>query len=209
MYSDPVQKEYAHLAPHYDRRWSFYIETTIQETINRLDIAPQERILDLGCGTGTLLQSLLPLVRDAKLVGLDPSAEMLSVARQKLPDSVELQRGNADSLPFSSESFDLVISTNAFHYFRNPSQAIQEAKRILKPHGRLVITDWCHDYLTCRICDFWLRLFNRSHFRTYGISECQVMLQGEGLGDVWIEPYKINWFWGMMTAKAVKKAAEA
>lgn len=207
MHSDPVQIEYSHLAPDYDDRWSFYINATIQETINRLDFNPQERILDLGCGTGTLIQYLLNLVPEAKFVGLDPSAEMLNVAKQKLPVSVELRVGSADNLPFPDESFDVVISTNAFHYFRNPSQAIQEAKRILKPDGRLVITDWCHDYLTCRICDFFLRLFNRAHFHTYGVSECQVMLQSEGLHKVSIERYKINWLWGMMTAQAVKEAA--
>ncbi len=209
LYSDPVQKEYSRLAPLYDRSWSFYIDATIQETINRLDINPHQRVLDLGCGTGTLIQYLLHLVPEAKFVGLDPSVEMLNIAKQKLPDSVELRVGSANHLPFPNESFDVVISTNAFHYFRNPSQAIQEAKRILKPNGRLVITDWCHDYLTCCICDFFLRLFNRAHFRTYGVSECQVMLQSEGLHEVSIEKYKIDWLWGMMTAQAVKETATA
>ncbi len=204
MHSDPIQTEYSRLAPRYDRRWSFYINATIQKTINCLDLKPQERILDLGCGTGTLIQSLLTLVPEAEIVGLDCSDAMLSVARQKLPNSVELHLGSADSLPFPSENFNLVISTSAFHYFCNPSLVIQEAKRILKPNGCLVITDWCHDYLTCRVFDFCLRLFNQAHFRTYGVDECQAMLQAEGLHEVIIERYKIDWFWGMMTAKAVK-----
>ncbi|MBD2114058.1 MULTISPECIES: class I SAM-dependent methyltransferase [Cyanophyceae] len=206
MYSDPVQKEYAHLAPWYDRRWSFYVDATIQETMHRLDLNSHERILDLGCGTGTLIQRLLHLAPEIEIVGLDPSAEMLCVARQKLPKSVELRVGSADNIPFPNESFDWVISTNAFHYFRHPYQAIQDIKRVLKPNGHLVITDWCDDYLTCRICDIFLRLFNRAYSRTYGTSECQRMLQNEGLAEVSIEKYKIDWLWGMMTATAVKKA---
>jgi ubiquinone/menaquinone biosynthesis C-methylase UbiE len=209
MHSDPVQNEYAHLAPQYDRRWSFYVNATVQETMHRLDINSHERILDLGCGTGTLIQRLLQLAPEIKIVGIDPSAEMLNVARQKLPKSVKLRVGSADSIPFPNESFDLIISTNAFHYFRNPSQAIQEAKRVLKPNGHLVITDWCDDYLTCRICDVFLRLFNRAHFRTYGVSECQRMLQDEGLTKVSIEKYKIDWLWGMMTARAIKEEIAA
>lgn len=209
MHSDPVQQEYSRLAPLYDRRWSFYIDSTVQETINRLAISPHDRVLDLGCGTGTLLQRLIHLAPEAAFWGLDPSPEMLSVARQKLPSSVALHLGTADQLPFPNESFDVVISTNAFHYFRHPSHAIQEAKRVLKPDGRLVITDWCHDYWTCRICDSFLRLFNRAHFRTYGIHECQTILQREGLDKVSIEKYKIDWLWGMMTARAVKKTAAA
>lgn len=209
MHSDPVQNEYAHLAAQYDRRWSFYVNATVQKTINCLDINSHERILDLGCGTGTLIQRLLHLAPETEVVGLDPSVEMLNVARQKLPESVELRVGSADNIPFPNESFDWVISTNAFHYFRSPSQAIQEAKRILKPNGHLVITDWCDDYLTCRICDAFLRLVNRAHFRTYGVSECQKMLQNEGLAQVSVEKYKIDWLWGMMTATAIKKVIAA
>lgn len=47
MYSDPVQKEYSQIANRYDSRWSFYVNTTIQKTLDRLEIAPKERILDL------------------------------------------------------------------------------------------------------------------------------------------------------------------
>lgn len=200
---DPVRNEYSRLAPLYDRRWSSYIDSTIQATISRLPIHPYERVLDLGCGTGTLIERLMHLTPTAFFYGLDTSVEMLSVAQQKLPSLVELSVGSADELPFSNESFDVVVSTNAFHYLRNPSQVIQEIKRVLKPEGRLVITDWCHDYWTCRICDFFLRLFNRAHFRTYGVSECQMILQEEGLQEVLIEKYKIDWHWGMMTAQAV------
>ncbi|HEY9763614.1 MAG TPA: methyltransferase domain-containing protein [Trichocoleus sp.] len=209
MHSNPVQEEYSRLAPMYDRRWASYINSTIQETINRLAINPHERVLDLGCGTGTLIRRLMDLTPEALFFGLDPSAEMLDIAKQKLPNSVELCVGSADSLPFLNESFDVVISTNAFHYFRNPSQAIQEAKRVLKPNGRLVITDWCHDYLTCRICDFFLSLFNRAHFRTYGVNEFQVILKTEGLQEISVEKYKIDWLWGMMTAQATKEPAAA
>ena len=209
MYSDPVQIEYDRLAPRYDRRWSFYVNATVQETIDRLDLQSHERILDLGCGTGTLIERLLNLAPEIEIVGLDPSAQMLNVARQKLPKSVELQVGSADSIPFPDESFDRVISTSAFHYFRNPARSIQEMKRVLKPNGRLVITDWCDDYLTCRFLDVFLRLFDRAHFRTYGVSECQQMLQDEGFADVSIEKYKIDWFWGMMTATAIKETLDA
>jgi hypothetical protein len=50
MYSNPVQNEYAQLASQYDRRWSFYVSTTVQETMHRLGLNSHERILDLGYG---------------------------------------------------------------------------------------------------------------------------------------------------------------
>ena len=207
MYSDPVQTEYSHLAKQYDSRWSFYVNATIGETLNRLEINQGERILDLGCGTGVLIQRLLQVSPEIEVFGIDSCAEMLEIAKQKLPESVDLKVGIADNLPFPNNSFDVVVSTSAFHYFRDPSQALQEAKRVLKPNGRLVITDWCYDYLTCKVCDFFLGFFNPAHFRTYGVAEFQAMMQDRGLQGIAIERYKIDWFWGMMTATAVKEAS--
>ncbi|TAF97782.1 MAG: methyltransferase domain-containing protein, partial [Oscillatoriales cyanobacterium] len=129
MYSDPVQTEYSRLAKRYDSRWSFYINTTI--TLNRLDINQGEHILDLGCGTGVLIQRLLQVSPESEVIGIDACAEMLEIAKQKLPEFVELKLGSADNLPFPSNYFDLVVSTSAFHFFRDPSQALQEAKRVL------------------------------------------------------------------------------
>ncbi|WP_341730954.1 methyltransferase domain-containing protein [Microcoleus sp. EPA2] len=204
MYSDPIQTEYARLAEQYDRRWSFYVNATVEKTLNHLEINPGERILDLGCGTGVLIQRLLQVAPASEVVGIDASAEMLEIAKHKLPESVDLKLGSADNLPWASNYFDIVVSTSAFHFFLDPSQALQEAKRVLKPNGRLVITDWCYDYLTCKVCDFFLRCFNRAHFRTYGVAEFQGMMEDEGLQEIAFERYKIDWFWGMMTATAIK-----
>ncbi len=180
------------------------VQASIQETVNRLQIQPEQRVLDIGCGTGTLLQTLLSFVSETNLVGVDPSQEMLNVAKNKLPKTIELKQGDAEKLPFPDNCFDWVISTNSFHYFSHPEKAIAEAKRVLKTNGSVVITDWCHDYLTCRFLDLILRWFNDAHFRTYGSHQCQVMLQQGGFRNVSIEKYKLNWFWGMMTAKAIK-----
>ncbi len=79
--------------------------------------------------------------------------------------------------------------------------------RVLRPNGRLVVTDWCDDYVACRICDLWLRLFNRAHFRTYGEKQCRQLLEQAGFTAVRVDRYKINWLWGLMTAAAQKRAA--
>jgi len=200
----PVQQEYARLAPIYDRRWAVYIHQSIAATLNYLNIEPPHRILDLGCGTGRLLHDLSSRFPEAQLVGLDFSQEMLNIAQERLSDGVELQVGSADNLSFLDQSFDLVISTSAFHYFPNPVIAIQEATRVLKTGGTLVISDWCSDYWTCRILDLWLRLSNRAHIHTYSVKEFEQLLKNQGLTQITVEKYKINWFWGMMSAQAIK-----
>ncbi len=201
---DPVLIEYAELAAQYDSRWSFYIEATVRETLSRLEIRATERLLDVGCGTGALLAALSLAAPSLEMTGVDPSPEMLGIAREKLGPSAHLAEGRAESLPFADEAFHVVVSTNALHYVRQPRQALSEMARVLKPGGRLVITDWCDDYLACRLCDLWLRLFGRAHYRMYGSKACRQMLEASKFETVGVERYKINWLWGLMTAMARK-----
>jgi SAM-dependent methyltransferase len=147
-------------------------------------------------------------VPDAKLSGVDPSREMLEVARKRLGEAVLLRQSHVESLPFSDQAFDVVVSTNAFHYFRNPLGALEEMARVLRPNGRLVITDWCDDYVGCWLCDLWLQVFDRAHFRIYGQKQCRRFVEQAGFTGVRIERYKINWLWGLMTAVGQKPAAQ-
>lgn len=203
-YSSPVQEEYEKLASFYDRRWAFYINATVQATLKRITIRDQASVLDLGCGTGVLLQRLTKQYPTAKLSGLDTSAAMLAIAQQKRLDSVQLQTGAADQLPFPEHHFDLVISTSAFHYFQNPEKAFQEIRRVLKPQGQLTLTDWCRDYLSINCLDRWLHWVDDAHVRAYTIDELQKMLTDGGFDATSIDRYRINWFWGLMTLQATK-----
>lgn len=125
---------------------------------------------------------------------------MLKVARNRVGKSVCLEQSRAESLPFSDASFDVVVSTSSFHFFSDPLHALREMARVLRPNGRLVLTDWCDDYLACRLCDLWLRTFDPAHVRTYGEKECRRFLDHAHFSDVHVDRYKINWFWGLMTA---------
>jgi len=203
---DPVVEEYARLAPHYDRRWSFYIEATTRETIARLPARDGDRILDVGCGTGVLLERLARMYPESLLTGVDPAPEMLAAARGRLPDRVELREGWAERLPCEDASFDLVVSCNMFHYIRRPLAALDEMARVLRDGGKLVITDWCDDYLMCRLCDGWLRLFSRAHFRAYGRRQCLEMLREAGYHEAHVDRYRISWLWGLMTAGTTIRA---
>jgi hypothetical protein len=59
-----------------------------------------------------------------------------------------------------------------------------------------VITDWCDDYLACRLCSIYLRLLRKAHFRAYTQRECGDLLRRSGFVDVVVERYKIDWLWG-------------
>jgi len=197
----PIVEEYARLAPDYETRWSFYVEATTRETLARLRLRPGDRFLDVGCGTGALLARLSQAHEPALLSGVDPVPEMLAVARRRLPADVDLRVGWAEELPFESASFDVVVSCNVFHYIERPVAALREMGRVLRPGGQLVVTDWCDDYLACRVCDLYLRLFSRTHVKVYRERECARLLSEAGYRQVDIERYKISWLWGLMTAR--------
>src|SRR3954467_5611845 len=182
--NDPVVTEYAKAAKDYDQTWAFYVDTTTRETLRRMPMTPGASVLDVGCGTGELLMRLRAKYPDAFLAALGPVAEMLDVARDKLSGKEDLRIGYADSLPWASGSFDVVVSCNMFHYIAHPLQALHEMERVLRPGGTLVMTDWCDDYIACRLCNLYLRVTNRAFYKTYRLAECLAVLRKAGFDDV-------------------------
>src|SRR6185503_10715408 len=110
--------------------------------------------------------------------------------------------GDSEILPFASSVFDIVVSSSSFHFWPNKRRALLEMRRVLKPDGRIVITDWCDDYLACRICDAFLRWKDRSSQRILTSTACRSLLEECGFSVDTIECYKISWLWGLMTAVA-------
>lgn len=201
---EPLIDEYNQIATKYDNQWAFYIKSTTQQTLRHLELNGDEDILDIGCGTGTLLKAISSVYPEAKLTGVDLSVKMLKVAQQKLTTNADFLICCSEHLPFSDGSFDVAISCNSFHYFRFPWQALKEISRVLRPEGRFIMTDWCRDYILCRLLDVSLKLFNKFHYNIYGSKDCLQMLQLNDYHFIVIERYKINWFWGLITAKAQK-----
>lgn len=87
-------------------------------------------MLDVGCGTGALLQELARKFPQATLVGVDPVPEMLAIARKRVSPSTELREGWAEELPYEDKGFDVVVSCNIFHYVRQPVSALMEMSRV-------------------------------------------------------------------------------
>jgi ubiquinone/menaquinone biosynthesis C-methylase UbiE len=201
-----VTEQYAKLASDYDSRWSFYVRATTDATMSRLPSIPG-RVLDVGCGTGALLTRLVNGFPDSKVSGVDASSEMLELARSRLPTEVNLHNCWAEDLPFDDGSFDTVVSCNMFHFIRRPNAALDEMLRVLRPNGTLVITDWCDDYIVCKLCDIYLRWFDPAHFRIYGEAQCRTMLNVADTSHITIDKYKISLLWGLMTGTAQKRSS--
>ena len=203
--NDPVLREYARLASRYDSRWSSYVRLSVENTIARLPVREGQRVLDIGCGTGQLLAALCDRTPPAHSLGVDLSGEMLAVARSRLPNGFPLVASRAEQLPFLDASFDLIVSSSVFHYLREPKNALAEFRRLLKPNGGLLITDWCDDYLSCKLLDVFLRVFSRAHKRTYTRQQLGELLHEASFEPLTIDTYRVGGIWGLMTARAVKR----
>lgn len=113
--------------------------------IERLKIAPDQLVLDLGCGPGDGAERLTG--HGAVAVGLDYSQGMLETARGVPGLAGRLTRGDAGRLPFKDGAFDKVICTNSFHHYPQHLAALKEMRRVLKPGGLLVLVDPRKDHL--------------------------------------------------------------
>jgi SAM-dependent methyltransferase len=104
-----------------------------------LSIGPGTRLLDVGCGAGLALT--LAEKRGATVTGLDASAPMIDIARDRLP-AADLAVGDLEALPFPSAAFTTVTSFNAVQYASDPRHALREMARVLEPAARVAIVTW-------------------------------------------------------------------
>jgi ubiquinone/menaquinone biosynthesis C-methylase UbiE len=104
------------------------------------------RVLDIGCGTGRLLEQVRGARPQVTLVGLDRSQGMTDVARRLRPD-VEIERGAAEALPHRDGVFDAVLTTISFHHWSDKPASIAEVFRVVRPRGVFALTDVSTDDL--------------------------------------------------------------
>lgn len=124
-------------------------DALVEDTLlKRLALTGQEDLLDVGTGTGRMLEILGPRVQQGW--GVDLSSEMLSIARSTLADqgvtNCAVRQGDMYQIPFGNEAFDLLTIHQVLHYSDEPARALEEAARVLRPQGVLALIDFApHD----------------------------------------------------------------
>lgn len=132
--------------------------------------APFGRFLDLGTGTGRLLELFSDLYSSG--LGIDASHDMLRVARANIEragtQAAQVRHGDIYALPVSGEGFDVVALHQVLHYLEDPAGAIAEAARALKPGGRLLVVDFAPHELEFLRTDHAHRRLGFSHEQIAG-----------------------------------------
>ena len=179
-----------------------------REALEALGLGTEDRLLDIGCGTGAAVRAAAEVAERA--VGVDLSPKMLAEARERAAGvkGVEFVEGDSEELPFEDGEFTAVLCTTSLHHYPRPDAAAREIARVLAPGGRAVIGDATSDALFTRGLDFLCRKFEAGHVRFHSVEEVRRLLEDAGLEraegrSIWGGTY------GMVLARKAAERAPA
>lgn len=144
--AEVAQSYFASVARDWDRLRSLHVPDEAVEAAVLAAVGEGTRgaVLDLGTGTGRMLERIAP--KFGRAVGVDANHAMLAVARANLEKAglsrVELRQGDIHALPFARSAFDCVIIHQVLHFLDDPGRAVREAAAMLAPGGRLIVVDF-------------------------------------------------------------------
>lgn len=135
-----VQGELWSARAHY---WAALQESTLlpvyEVVLMKMRAGAGSSLLDVGCGSG--LFAMLAALGGATVSGLDASPSSIAIARERTPGG-NFAIGEMEELPYPAQTFDVVTGFNSFQYAASPLKALQEAKRVTKAGGKVVLVFW-------------------------------------------------------------------
>ena len=198
---------------------------------------PRGTLLDIGCGTGAFtFQMKTELPWEWNIIGVDPSHKMLDRAKQKYRENQRQQQkhdspalegerqsnkegicfveGKCEHLPWDDNSLEIITTLSSFHFWTDKETGLSEINRVLRPNGILILSDWCHDFLACRMCALYLWLFGYppESWQLLTLNQACAMITEQNFVIETMASYPINLRiflfgpkWGMMTIVARKR----
>ena len=195
-------------------RWSIRVAATFLEWV---DLPKALQCLDVGCGTGAFTQELITRCSPAAVTAIDPAAAQLAFARQRAGlEAVEFHVGDAQSLPFADDEFDVAVMALVMHFVAEPSKAVAEMARVVRPGGRIATYVW--DYatagspvapLTAAMRSLGIASASPPSANATSLQALQELWQSAGLEHIEVRPIRItvsfadfDEFWNSMTVPA-------
>ena len=163
--------------------------------LEELEKAEFNKLLDVGCGTGPMIELLSKKYPNKQYIGLDLTPKMIEVANAKKLPNTQFIVGDSENLPFGDESFDAVICANSFHHYPNPQKFFDGVYRVLKPKGRLILRDyttnpvmlWLINHVELKLAN----LFGHGDVCIYPPAQIKSMCESAGLNVIKLEKRKM------------------
>src|SRR5580765_4321175 len=135
-----------------------------EQTLALMDIQPEDRILDLGCGTGWASRRMARVATAGEVIGLDVADEMLRRAEQVSGGlkNIRYVWGSAEKIPVDDSYFNKVLSVESFYYYADQGKALDELRRVMAPGAKLFIL---------------INLYKNNHYSLRWVTELKVPVQ--------------------------------
>jgi len=135
-----------------------------EQTLALMDIQPEDRILDLGCGTGWASRRMARIATTGEVVGVDVADEMLRRAEHSSSAfrNVRYAWGSAENIPEADNTFNKVLSVESFYYYADQGKALEELRRVMAPGAKLFIL---------------INLYKDNHYSLRWVTELKVPVQ--------------------------------
>ena len=179
----------------YDSKTFDFMRWLQRKAISYVDLKAGINFLDVGCGTGWAVRYVASMTEGVgQFYGIDLSPKMIERAQAAYADAknIKFLVANAERLPFDGDMFDTIICTNSFHHYPNPSAALSEMSRVIKPHGRLFILDLTSDGPLTWLLDKLLRRREPGHVKFYGTKEYKDLFVRSGLKHIKAESVALS-----------------
>jgi SAM-dependent methyltransferase len=138
----------------YDRFMGRYSRPLAPQLADFAGIAPGQRVLDVGCGTGALTTELVQRVGSPSVAAVDPSESFVKAMRARFP-GLDVQQASAERLPFPSEQFDAALAQLVVHFMSDPVAGISEMGRVTGAGGVVAACVWDHAGGQGPLAAFW------------------------------------------------------
>jgi ubiquinone/menaquinone biosynthesis C-methylase UbiE len=169
-------------------------EESLRLLVELAELSGEDTVLDVACGTGMVACAFAEIAR--RVSGVDLTSAMIeqakSLARQRNLSNLSWYQGDIETLPFSDDSFSVVLSRYAFHHCLNPGSVIAEMSRVCHPGGKIMIIDALLPPEKIDAYNHFEKLFDPSHNRALTMEEMQGLVKKAGLQDMRLECYKME-----------------